>query len=183
MTHIFETVLGHAWDKLPPTVRRFHAGPAADVFMGTAEVRRGAGWIENSIAKVMGFPAAGTGVPVTVTIERRDGYELWERNFAGRIYRSRQTPSSRPGFILESMGFLTFELQLPFDGATVGYTIRRGWAAGIPMPAKVLPSSDTREYEANGRYRFDISLFAPLTRRLIVSYRGWLEPADGERPA
>ncbi len=54
--------------------------------------------------------------------------------------------------------------------------MRRGWLAGIPLPRFLLPVSDAREYEADGRFRFDVALDAPFNLGLIVRYQGQLLP-------
>lgn len=47
----------------------------------------------------------------------------------------------------------------------------------IPLPALLLPSGDSREYESDGRFHFEVEVAHPLAGR-IVQYRGWLEPTD-----
>ena len=54
--------------------------------------------------------------------------------------------------------------------------VRRGWFLGIPLPKFLLPGSDSREYVADGVFRFDVSLSAPFGGGLIVRYRGSLVP-------
>lgn len=183
MTPLFQRILGPDWERLPAAVRRFHSGGGYERFSGLASVERGTGWYERGLAAVFGFPQAGDAVSVSVTIERRGvDTEIWERNFAGRRYRSHQTASATMGHALERMGVFTFELALPFDGDAVTYPVRRAWLLGLPWPSRLLPRSETREFERDGRYQFDISLYAPLTDALIVSYRGWLEPDGSRRP-
>ena len=57
--------------------------------------------------------------------------------------------------------------------------IRRGWLAGIPLPAFLLPKAQIREYDEGGAFHFDVALHAPLTGGLIVRYLGVL---SSERP-
>ena len=49
----------------------------------------------------------------------------------------------------------------------------------------MLPVSVAREHVSDGRFRFDVELLAPLTKRRMVRYRGWLRakpPGDPTRP-
>lgn len=52
----------------------------------------------------------------------------------------------------------------------------RRWSAGrIPLPLMLAPKSRAREWEADGRFWFDVPIALPLLGR-IVHYRGWLIP-------
>jgi predicted DCC family thiol-disulfide oxidoreductase YuxK len=45
------------------------------------------------------------------------------------------------------------------------------------MPRALLPVSETREYEEDGQFHFDVALKAPLGMGLMVRYKGRLAPA------
>ena len=52
----------------------------------------------------------------------------------------------------------------------------QGWSAfGVPLPLAFAPTSRAREWEADGRFHFDVPTALPLIGR-IVHYRGWLAP-------
>ena len=55
--------------------------------------------------------------------------------------------------------------------------MRRGWFFGLPLPRWLLPRSQTREYESDGRFHFEVGLYAPITGNLVVHYQGQLGPA------
>jgi hypothetical protein len=42
---------------------------------------------------------------------------------------------------------------------------------------------EAREYAEDGRFHFDVRLFAPLTGGLMVHYRGHLIPANPDDPS
>ena len=46
----------------------------------------------------------------------------------------------------------------------------------MPLPRWSLPVSEAREVVDDGRFRFDVTLRAPLTGQFIVRYQGWLDP-------
>jgi Domain of unknown function (DUF4166) len=56
--------------------------------------------------------------------------------------------------------------------------VLRGWFLGIPIPRLLLPRSESREFELDGAFHFDVALLAPLGGGLIVRYRGTVSP-DG----
>ena len=101
--------------------------------------------------------------------------EVWDRDFAGRVFRSYFTPS-RPYHYKERFQVFTFEIEMPVEDGAVHYVVRRGWIAGLPCPRALLPRSETREFEVDGRFHFDVVLRAPLGGGLIVRYRGSLSP-------
>ena len=175
---LFQTVLGDRWATLPPTLRRLHSVHDVERFSGIARVDRGGGLLARLAAWFFRFPSAGEGVPVTVTKIRTEAGEIWQRRFAGRVFRSRCT-ASRPHHFRERFGPFTFELELPVKDGALHYPARRGWVCGLPLPRALMPRSDTREFEADGVFHFDVALSAPLGGGLIVRYRGVLAPDAG----
>ena len=179
---LFQTVLQDRWAALQPTVRRLHGVQDVERFSGTASVERGRSWIARLAAWVFGFPPAAAAVPVTVTKSRietgKDGEtaEIWQRDFGGRVFRSRCGAAKAPYRFRERFGLFTFELDLPVTDGALSMPVRRGWLLGVPLPRLLLPTSDAREYEADGVFHFDVALGAPLGGGLIVRYRGTLTP-------
>ena len=175
---LFETVLKPWWQDLPEEVRRLHSYEGTERFSGMARVDRGRSLIARLAAWVFGFPPAAEAVEVTV-VKTRDGLnERWERSFDGRRFRSAFAPSDAPARYCESFGPFTFELDLPVRDGRMEIVMRRGWLLGVPLPRWALPGSETCEYAEDGKFRFDVALFAPFGGGLIVHYRGWLQPED-----
>ncbi len=177
---LFERVLGDGWQALPPSIRRLHSVHDLESFSGRAQVTRGKGLFARLMAWVFGFPPASQDIAVTVTKTRHGESEIWERNFAGRVFRSRWSASPRPGCAKERLSGIAVEAELEVAGASLHYSIRRGWLAGIPLPAPLLPKAQIREYDEGGAFHFDVALFAPLTGSLIVRYQGQLA-ADSDQ--
>lgn len=173
---VFQAALGDRWDLLAPEAQALHAVHDFECFSGLAEITRGAAPDARLAALLFGFPPAGRDVPVTVMKTRIDAGELWERNFAGRRFRSVCGPASGRHRYRERFGPFVYELELPVEAGAMRFLIRKGWCFGIPLPQRLLPGSETREYVADGRFHFDVALSAPVTGNLIVRYRGWLQP-------
>jgi hypothetical protein len=123
-----------------------------------------------------GFPPAGENVPITVTKTRIDSGETWERNFAGRVFRSHCTPAMDPYRYRERFWLFNYEQDLPVENGCMRLPVRRGWFLGVPIPRPLLPGSESREYAIDGVFHFDVALSAPLGGGLIVRYRGALKP-------
>ena len=177
---LFQTALGDKWQELPPCVRRLHSVQGVESFSGLARVTRGRGLLARVAAWLLGFPAAGDDVPLTITKTRTPTGEIWERNFAGRRFRSFLAPSDRAQHYRERFGPFTYEQELPVEDGVLHFPVRRGWFLGIPLPSLLLPKSCSREFAADGAFHFDVGLYAPLTGGLIVRYQGRLG-ADGEQ--
>lgn len=178
---LFQTALGNAWQTLDPAIRTLHSVQDLGSFSGRASVQRGKGAMAGLAAWLFRFPKAGDDVPVTVTMTRKGAGEIWERKFAGRIFRSSCTPAPGPARYRERFGPFVYDLDLLVEDGAIHFPVRRGWFLGIPIPAPFLARSESREYTADGLFHFDIALSAPLGGGLIVRYRGFLRP-DRESP-
>ena len=173
---LFETCLGENWGGLPDSIRRLHSVQDLETFSGRAMVTRGASLLSRTAAFLFRFPDASEDVPITVTKQRTARGEIWERNFAGRQFRSYLAPSRHPLHVTERFFAITFELELPVREGSLSLHVRRGWCLGIPLPAFVLPRSESREYDVGGTFHFDVGLYAPFGGGLVVRYQGYLTP-------
>ena len=172
----FETILKERWLQLPASVRRLHSVQDVESFSGRATVTRGSGLIARLAAWFFHFPKAGKDVPLTITKYRTRRGEIWERNFACRIFRSYLTSSGRPFHYKERFFAFTYEQELPVVENSLHLPVRRGWFLGIPLPALLLPASESREYDVDGVFHFDVGLYAPFRGGLIVRYQGHVIP-------
>lgn len=173
---LFQAALRDRWAALAPAVQRLHSVQDQEQLSGTAEVTRGSGLIARLAVWFFRFPKAGKNVRLTMIKTRTESGETWERNFAGRKFRSYLTPADAPYRYRERFWLFNYEQDLPVrDGALLLF-VRRGWFLGIPIPQPFLPGSDSREFAVDGDFHFDVSLNAPLGGGLIVRYRGKLSP-------
>ena len=175
---LFQAALGDRWLSLPAEVRALHSAQDVESFSGIAQVTRGSSPLARLAAWFFGFPPAGEDVPLAVTKTRIDDGEIWERSFAGRVFRSHCTPATEPYRYRERFWLFNYEQDLPVEQGSLHLPVRRGWFLGIPIPRFLLPRSDSREYAVDGQFHFDVALSAPLGGGLIVRYRGTLTP-DG----
>lgn len=178
---MFQSALADRWAGLPPEIQALHRIYDVESFSGTAQVMRGKSIFARLAARLFGFPPAADEVAVTVTKTRTGDGETWERNFGGRVFRSRCTPAPEPYRFRERFGAFNFELELLVQDEQIRLPVRRGWFMGLPLPVFLLPGSESREYRENGVFCFDVALLAPLGVGLIVRYQGELRPdrSDG----
>jgi hypothetical protein len=144
---------------------------------GRAKVERGTSWLSRLAGMLLGFPKAGTDVPLSVDFELLPEGETWTRRFGDRSFSSRQFMGTGrwERLLCERFGPLTFAMALvPEDGRM--HLMLRGWSAfGVPMPMWLCPRSASYE-EGKDRFRFHVEISHPLAG-LIVRYQGWLAPA------
>jgi len=172
---LFPAVLGPAFDRLPAEVRATHLTMDISHWRGEASVLRGTGWWSRLLGRLFGFPAAADSVPVEVTKSVTPQDEVWQRRFGNRCFRSRLAAAS--GGMTEGFGPLTFRLGLQVQDGALHFPVLSGRLGPLPLPRWLLPVSITREYAEGGRFCFDVRILAPVTRDLLVQYRGWLVAA------
>jgi Domain of unknown function (DUF4166)/Saccharopine dehydrogenase NADP binding domain len=160
--------------KLPQPVAIFHQNIAKSVWSGTADIDNGRNPLARLIRLLFGFPRAGRGVPLTVSVARSPDREVWTRNFAGKCFRSELSFSGT--HVTERFGPFTFTIGLKVDAGRLSYPVT-GWRLGpLPLPLFLAPRSESFEDQTeDGRFRFDVKLSMPLAG-LVAHYRGTLDP-------
>ena len=144
MASLFAAALGPAWSDLPEPVRAFHGEGGATRFRGEAEVTRGANPLARLLATLFGFPPAGAGQPVTITIGRDAAGEVWRREFGGHRMASRLAPAG-PGRVAERIGPAVFVLALAPSRDGLGIAVESGRLLGLPLPRLLLPHAGAHE--------------------------------------
>jgi hypothetical protein len=173
-TPVFATFLGADFASLAPAIRAGHDVRDALTLTGRASVTRGTSMWSRFLAHIFGFPPVAKDVAVSVKMTAQNGGELWERRFSGKLLRSFLKVKDRA--MTESFGPFTFTLGLHVQDGALFYPVVSGKFGPVPLPKLFLPQSIAREYEADGRFHFDVQLRAPLTGGLMVHYQGWLRP-------
>lgn len=164
--------LGNAFGTLPAKVRDSHDWAGCLRLQGRAEVSRGRGPAGRLVAALFRFPPEGKDVPLTVTKWQVSGGEVWQRDFAGRRFKSHLCTAH--GLVTERFGPFTFALGLGVRDRRLAFPVIAGRIGPIPLPRLLLPVSIATEREEDGRFCFDVELHAPMGMGRIVRYRGWL---------
>jgi NAD(P)-dependent dehydrogenase (short-subunit alcohol dehydrogenase family) len=170
---LYARVMGADFALLAPAVRALHQVNGDLAASGTAEVIRGKGLLARLLCGIMGFPAAAAAVPVSIWMREEGGVETWRRDFGGAAFSSRL--ARRGGLLTERFGPIRFgfSLRREADGLTMDF--KRWWLGPLPMPLFLMPRGVAREYEAGGRFHFDVPIALPLIGP-VIHYRGWLSP-------
>jgi hypothetical protein len=173
---LYKQVLGTSFDVLPDQVKAIHDSTQTRTWAGHAEVRRGSGIIAKAISRIIGFPNAAAGVPVSVVLSPERGGELCTRNFGGKTFSSFQDRGTGKNdyFLMERFGIVNVALALVVDADRL-YLIPRRWSClGVPLPRFLLPAGQSFETERNGCFCFDVEIAAPFLG-LLVAYKGILK--------
>ena len=175
---LYRELLGSAFDALPGPIRQLHELSGSRQWVGKADVRRGRGVLARIVAAWIGFPKAGTGVPLRVTLSAESTGERWTREFAGRTFSSFQRAGTgrHDRLLLERFGPIEVALALVVEDGRLALVPRRWSLFGIPLPRFLLPRGTSFEAVRDGRFGFDVEVSAPVIG-LIVAYKGQLDPA------
>ena len=122
---LYRRLLGEAWDSLPAPIRAMHDGVLRA--SGRAEIERGRGLLGRLVGALIGLPAEGRDVPVTVTFSPVAGGEDWRRDFGGRTFHSVQTQGSgrNEWLVLERFGLVTVALAVVVADGSLALVPRR----------------------------------------------------------
>lgn len=167
---LYRRVIGPAYNRLPEPVRGMHDVIGDGGAAGRGRVRRGRSLLARLVCAVMRFPPAGEH-DLHVAFEERDGVERWTRDFAGNTFSSELSQSG--GCLVERFGPMRFSFDLPSDanGLTM---VMRGWSVlGIPMPLRLAPKSEAREWAEGEEFCFDVPIALPGIGT-VVHYSGHL---------
>lgn len=177
---VYRCLLGSAWEALPKPLQDIHNLSGPLVAEGRATVERGGGMLARLVAAIIGFPEAGSDIPVKVHFAVSQGREYWRRTFAGRTFSSTQEEGrGRFEYLLcERFGPCVFGLALVIDRGRLRLVLRRWSFLGLPLPVFWAPNGEGYEHAENGRFNFHVEISHPFTGP-IVKYRGWLAPELG----
>jgi hypothetical protein len=177
ITPLFQRFLGAEFDALPPSVRAAHQVYGPRRWAGRASVTRGGSALSRLIGALFRFPQATDDISVQVTMTPMNEGEVWERRFGEQVFRSELHRNDAD--MTERFGPFTFTLGLHVREGQLHFPVRSGRLGPLRLPKWLLPQSIAHEYEADGKFHFDVALKAPLTGALIVHYKGSLTRENG----
>ena len=171
VTSPFHAVLGAVFDTLPDAHRAFYDRPGSFELVGTAQVWRSRNPVAGLLCTLVGLPAAGQDVPLTLTVTR-DGREHWARRFGRRRYASSFV--ARDGLMIEQMGWLTNIFRFEIVQRALHLHLVGCRALGVPLPAWLRPRCHAIETTDSDALTFDIPISMPGFGP-VIHYRGRLE--------
>lgn len=170
VTSPFRALLGAAFDTLPDAHRAFYDRQGSFHLIGTAQVWRSRNPVAGLLCTLVGLPAAGEDVPLTLTVTR--GREHWARRFGRRRYASIFV--TRNGLMIEHMGWLTNVFRFEVVEHALHLHLIGCRAFGVTLPAWLRPRCHAIETTDNDALTFDIPISMPGFGP-VIHYRGRLE--------
>jgi hypothetical protein len=174
---LFALAMHRDFNRLPEPIRIIHSRQQCASASGRCDVERSVNPLALLVRALFRMPREGRDLPVKVRFIQRGGAEHWERDFSGRIMRSRLSRARIPGEITERFGAFVFTIRLRWDGTRLHYQVVKGKLFGIRLPRALLPHVAAFEQVVDGRFQFDVGLRAPLVG-LLAHYHGWLVPDE-----
>jgi hypothetical protein len=82
----------------------------------------------------------------------------------------------------ERFGPFSFSIGLEVRDGALHYPVTAGHIGPVRLPRWLLPVSVAREFVSDGKFHFDVALLAPVTKALLVRYRGFLAAREADDP-
>ena len=169
---LFRRLLGEAMDTLPLALRAVHDAHDDQQWEGVAEVVQSRNPVARFLCRIMGLPAEGQNIPVTVIFERTSKGERWRRTFAGRSYRSDFV--ARRHYVVEHMGPATNVFRVSVENGELCLDLEAFRFLGVPFPHWLRPHCHAREREEARRFVFDVPITIPWLG-FVIRYTGHME--------
>ncbi len=179
---LYPRLLGPAWERLDPAVRRAHLAGGTLAVRGRFRVWCAPGRLARTLCRLARLPPAGEEIETCLVVTGDGDHERWERSFGGHPLVTEEWAAS-DGLLVEWTPpvELRFRLEaedgvLRFRQAAAAFRLGR---LRLPLPAAVAPQVDAREAPAGdgGAVRVTVAVRAPLVGRLF-EYEGVVEPAE-----
>ena len=180
---IFPCVLGQQFDALPVEIRETHLTNGLSRWIGRCEVQRGHGVVAMVLCAMFRFPRASADIEVEVVKSATPDGETWRRWFGQREFRSHMSLAADG--LRERFGPFSFSIGLEVRDHQLHYPVTAGRLGFLRLPQWMLPGSLAREFVSNGEFHFDVAVLAPVTKQLVVRYKGNLiakPPGDPSHP-
>lgn len=168
---LYARAMGAGFDALPSAVRAVHEVNGDGGAAGEGSVKRGSHPLARLIGTIMRFPPSGD-YPLHVAFATEGGRERWTRDFGGHRFASELSLAGKG--VAERFGPLRFVFDLPADETGLRMVLRRWTLFGLPMPRALGPRIAAREWQEDGRFRFEVDVRLPLIGE-VVGYAGWLD--------
>ena len=131
------------------------------------------------LALLLGTPRQSGKGPIRVELLATPQKERWTRIFFGSTMTS--TLSVIDGRLVEHLGTAKLCFTLAVEDGSLQMRLACMAFLGIPCPRCLMPRIVAEESEQQGRFCFNVEAHVALVGR-VVSYRGFLEPANEEAP-
>jgi hypothetical protein len=162
---LWRRILGSEFDLLPAGVRDMFDHNGHRYARGTAEVECGDSRIARLCVTLSGFPRPGKNIPVSILFQADGDADIWHRTFAGRSFSSVHLGTDN--VLIERFGALTFVFRLTGSADGVVFDMIETRLFGIALPGPISPIVAAKQSDAQGRFRFEITVDLPVVGRMV----------------
>lgn len=171
---LFRSVLGEAFDHLPPTVRRLHGATGPATYAGRGRARGARNHLMRLARWVLGLPGPGVYPRLIVHVAPKDSGETWTRTFGDQAFTSHLGRGGEFGQFEERFG----PMRLTFEAVPFAYGFRWrfvGMRFGpVAVPRVLAPRIHAAAFESAGVYRFSVAVAHPWLG-VLFAYAGRLD--------
>ncbi len=169
---LHERLLGAAFARLPPALRRFLAQPG-----GTAEfafkITHEPGFLRKVLAIALRLPAPATRAPGTLVVTVRGDREIWVRTFPSKTLRTALWIEG--GKLVEEAWPFQFVFAIDADERGLRFSQTACRLLGRTLPRAIAPNVETVVCGDERGWHVLISISAPMLGRL-ATYGGPVKP-------
>lgn len=169
---MYQQLMGEAYARLAPAVRRFHALQGHAVLRGRVRVAAPSGRAARLLAWCMGTPGVAQDGPLLFELQARPGLQRWERRFPLHTMVSTMRPAG--AVLAEQLGPAVLFFELREDGGRLVMLLARMRFLGLPCPRWLLPVIIAREHGVGDRLHFEVQARLPGLG-LVTDYSGYLD--------
>ena len=173
METLYQRVLGARFADLHPVLRRFHSSTGRITGIGLFRVIHHGGWFRKLLVRLMGLPAAGDAIEVTLEVTPTGAGERWVRSFAGRPLVTVQTAEG--DLLMERGGPIRFGIVLGVAEGGMTFRSRSVWFLGVPLPRWLGPAIEAEVVPHGEGWNVVVRLRLPVVGQLL-EYRGEVIP-------
>jgi hypothetical protein len=159
---IYPRLLSADFEKLPLVLREFHAALGDRRATGTVAIRHEHPWL----ARMIGFPAAGSDIPVELHVAAGENQEVWVRWFGKSMRRSVQWADG--DVLIEKAGAVRIAFRLSASEAGLRFESQTASVWGIPLPLRM----DAWVRGKGASWELDVKIAH------VGSYHGMVAPAS-----
>jgi hypothetical protein len=158
---LYPQLLQRDFENLPRALRHFHSAPGGGTASGTVDVRRVSGWL----ARLVGFPPSGDGIPLWLQVVPKGNQEVWIRRFGETVL---QTLQRREGdLLLETFGPVRVFFRIFADHTGMRFQSQRARLWMFPVPLRI----QAQTWGTDSSWEFQVTVAC------VGSYRGVVVPA------
>lgn len=177
---LFQSVMGEAFGRLAPPLRRFHSLGGRQSLLGRVQTQAPATRAARWLARCLGAPHQAMDGPIRFDLDAAPGLETWTRHFPQQRMRSQLCGDG--AHLVEQLGAVRLYFTLLEQGGALRMQLDGLRVLGLPCPRWLLPRVHALETGGDGAVLFDVSAALPGLGT-VSAYRGHLVlPLEGVSP-